>query len=109
MRIFLQTDTSGFSVVSSSQHQSVLLTSPSSVSKSRKRSFLANAMHAKLQQLANDITDTAGNATSSASSEISKFGSSLGYENHFNQNKLELDSSLDEILQPKRSLFIPRY
>lgn len=68
-------------------------------------------MHAKLQKLANEMTECSNDATSTSStSDISKFGTGLVYNtNHYNQNKLELESSLDEIIQPKRQLFIPRY
>lgn len=82
----------------------MLLTSPSSVNKARKRSFLANPINAKVEQIANEICETMGDT----SSELNKFDTE-GYSHRFNQNRLELESSLDELLQPKRQLFVPRY
>lgn len=76
----------------------MLLTSTTATNKGRKRSILASTLHAKQQRLESHTTDI----TSSLDTDSPKM-------NVFGSNKIDMDTNLDEILQPKRQVFVPRY
>lgn len=78
----------------------------SAVNKGRKRSFLASTALAKQKSLESSLTNADMLNVLNAGNTGHRLGNAFTNDTSI---KMEIDSNLDEILQPKRQLFVPRY
>uniref|UniRef100_A0A336KYS4 CSON000364 protein n=1 Tax=Culicoides sonorensis TaxID=179676 RepID=A0A336KYS4_CULSO len=97
----LKTEGTNYAATNVQSPHGMLLTSSAAVNKGRKRSFLASTVLAKQKSLEsnNEMLNVLGSGS----------GHRLGNAFTNDANKIEIDPNLDEILQPKRQLFVQRY